>query len=74
VVRLVCFDDCFDLFFGILFRVFLSFGVLRLVWVWVVCIEVFMASTSAWFGGCCSGWSGLPTFAVASCGSEEGGG
>jgi hypothetical protein len=33
-----------------------------------------MASTSAWFGGCYGGWSGLPTFAVACCGYEEGGG
>jgi hypothetical protein len=33
-----------------------------------------MARTSAWFGGCCSGWSGLPSSTVACCGSEEGGG
>jgi hypothetical protein len=33
-----------------------------------------MVSTSVWFSGCCGDWSGLPTFAVACCGSEEGGG
>jgi hypothetical protein len=33
-----------------------------------------MAATSSWFCVCCGGWLGLPTSAVACCGSEEGGG
>jgi hypothetical protein len=33
-----------------------------------------MARTSAWFGGYCDGYSGLPTSVVSYCGSEEGGG